>query len=324
MVELDDSVANLERFCESLQRTIDQLGDLTPNVESARGDLDELEDEAGSRIGEWSTALEEARSELESGYEDARHGVEDLATAAEDFAQQRLGAVSNDLEAAGRSSQERSDRAEQDLQEGFDRAASEGFQGYADALHEVEGQAAAAEAETTQAFEAFGDRLEDLGTDADQAGDRAGQAMDQAGGQARGDAGELATAFDAVTAEWASTIDEQLRQGSEAVGGALTDAYDGWGQQAAAVAEQLGDKVAELMQDAAAFVSPEGAEALNTAVETGLDDRGGPLVEELQSAGVVLEGGEVTAQALQPLSADLQRSLAVVDEIERLLKAMES
>jgi len=149
----------------------------------------------------------------------------------------------------------------------------------------------------------------------------AGTALDEASAEAGGEATELTGALSTAIESWTASVDGVLRKGCEEVGEALVSAYASWGEKAAAAAAALSDAVSRRVGDAAELLRG-GARTLDQAADTGLDAPGTALVERLEQTGESLEPGTSLAQALQALVPDLQRSLDVVDQVDRLLNAV--
>lgn len=319
---LDEGVGNLERFIEGLQKASSELGEHASALESAARDLDHLEGQTQDTVGGLADDLEDAADTLQQELDDTSEAIEELAGAAGD-GDDRLADAQDTASSSADDCEQQLEGGRAALDEGFARLSESGFDGYATAVEEAETGAADADATHRERFDALEQSLGDMRTRLDEAGSEAVETLDEAASETDGTSAELQSAFQTVTSEWRDSIDEQLRDGCADTGDALSGAYASWTEGAGSVADALVDEVEEALDGAAEFLGVESATALAESRESGLDEPGTELLEQFDDTLQTLEAGEALAEALGDIVPDLQKSLAVVDEVDRLLNAVE-
>lgn len=320
---LDEGVGNLERFIEGLQRASAQLGETTSGLESAGGDLERLEGESQDTIGGLTDDLEEGADAVQQALDDTREAVEEVGDTAQEGADGRLSDAQESLEESAGECEEQLSQGQAALDERFARLSESGYDAYGSALEEATNETNQADGANREAFDGLEESVDEGQGRLDAASAEAVDALEEAASETEGAGRELDDAFTTVTAEWKESIDNQLREGCQDAGEALASAYGSWGDEASSVADSLGEQVDEVLTQAAEFLGADSSTALEEAREAGLDEPGGDLMERFDDTSQSLEAGEGLAQALEAVAPDLQKSLDVVDQVDRLLKALE-
>lgn len=323
MAGLDEGVGNLERFIEGLQKASSELGEHSSALESAENELERLEGEAQDTVGGFADDLGEAQGALQQALDDAREAVGEVAEAAQDGADGRLADAEDEVDQSAGDCEEQITQGRAGMDEGFARLSESGFDGYSSAIEEATTEIGQSDDTNREAFDGLEQSVSDMRGRLDEASSEAVEALEEAASETQGTDGELQSAFETITSEWKDSIDEQLREGCEETGGALATAYASWGEETGSVADALVDQVEEVLDGAAEFVGSESASALAEARATGLDDPGAELLQQFDDTQQTLEAGEALAEALEGFVPDLQKCINVVDEVDRLLNALE-
>jgi uncharacterized phage infection (PIP) family protein YhgE len=320
---LDEGVGNLQRFIEGVQKTSDELGEAASTLESTASDFERLEGDAEESIGGLNGDLEEGIDQLDRAFEEAREAIDGVADAAEDIADSRLSDARESLDEAGGDCEAELSEGRAGLEEGFARLSESGYDAYATALEEAEAELGQLDDSDRDAFDGLEESASDMRGRVSEASSDTVNAVDEAEGEVKTATSNLETAFDAVTSEWKDSIDNQLQEGCEDTGAALAAEYEAWGEEAGDVAESLVEQVAEVIAEAAEFVGADSAEAMTEAAENGIAEPGADLLERLAETQETLDAGEQLATRLEEMVPDLQTCLNVMDEIDRLLNALE-
>jgi ElaB/YqjD/DUF883 family membrane-anchored ribosome-binding protein len=320
---LDEGVGNLQRFIAGVQKTSAELGEATSSLESAGSEFSRLQDQAGEVVGGLGEDLEDGRDRVEQAFEDARDAIEELSDTAQDAGDSRLGDAEDSLDEAGQECDGQLAAGRAEAEATFARLTEAGFQGYGSAIEQADGDLQALDDTDKEAFDGLEEKTGQMRERLDEARSQTSDALEEAKEEVGDEAGELKDAFNAVTEEWKDAIDNELREGCETVGEAVSGLYEGWSSEAASAADALKEELAGLTTQAAEFVQPESAQALSDAVDKGLDDPASEVAERFDQTQETLSAGEELAESLEGVTPDLQKSLNVVDEVDRLLNAME-
>jgi DNA anti-recombination protein RmuC len=320
---LDEGVGNLQRFIAGLQKTSGELGEATSSLEQASGEFSRLESDADESIGGLTEDLEDGRDRLDQAFEEARDAVDEVTEAAEDIGGSRFGEAEERLDEAGQECEGQLAEGRAETEATFARLTEAGFQGYGSALEEAQGEVETLDGSDKEAFDAAEESMGQMRERLDEKRSETGEAMAEAASEI-GEAGaELGDAFTAVTTEWKDAIDNELREGCEAAGDELARMYDEWAADVASAADALKEQISSLTAEIGQFIQPESAQALAEAVEKGLNDPAGEVCDRFDDTLESLGAGESLAQSLEGMTPDLGKSLSVVDEVDRLLNAME-
>jgi chromosome segregation ATPase len=320
---LDEGVSNLERFIEGLRQASAQLGEATSALESASGDLERLEGEAQDAIGGATGDIEDAADTLEQALDDAREAVEAIADAAEDAAGSRLPDAQDEIDESAGDCEEEIAEGRAALDEGFARLGESGFGGYQGALEEATAAAGQADDSNREAFDGLEQATELQRGRLDDASSEATETLAEAASELDGTDEELQAAFAAVTSEWRESIDEQLREGCTETGESIASAYGSWAEEVLSTAESLAEQLEDVVGGAAEFVGAESGLALGEARESHVDEPASDLLGRLDDTQQTLEAGQALASALDGMVPELQKSLNVIDQVDRLLNALE-
>lgn len=323
MVQLDEGIGNLQQFCSTLQETSGRVGDLVSAMDAAGGELRDAASEAGDRLGGLADDLEEGGDEVEQAAAEAGEAIEALGEQAAQLSDDRLPDAGEGFEQAAGDCVEQAQQSLAGLDVGFAALTETGFEPFAEALREAVDQLGETDAASQEAFDALESGLDEQGGRLEQARGETSAAVENAAEEAGSEAGDLETAFDTLIEEWHQQIDERLRDGCEELGAQVEDAYSTWGDEASGVAEALMKAVDEAFEQSAAVVGVDLASALEEAERAGLDDPSAGVCAALETVQRTADDGERVCQELQGLVPGLETSLDVVDEVDRLLNALE-
>jgi ElaB/YqjD/DUF883 family membrane-anchored ribosome-binding protein len=319
----DEAVANLLKFNADTGRSSSELGESTSSLEETVEELADLESAAEERIGALASDAQDALRDLGQALDDAGEALDALAEEVEGITTDRVPEAKDGLEDAATDMRDRATSVGDMLQDGFERLAEDGFQGYAQALDDAEAATSEAATENEGAFEAFDGAVEEMSGRADGLRAEGGAALVAAATEAEEQAGTLEAAFTEATSQWDQTVDEQLRSGCDEVGSALDALYASWTEQADAVAEDLASQVQQAMEDVAEALGSGATEAIEESGQEAHEQAAGAFRDELDEDVTALESGEDLAGHLDPLTPQLQVCTQVVDEIDRLLNALD-
>jgi hypothetical protein len=319
----DEAVSNLRDFNASMAKASAALGEQSSAVEAEGSAIEALAGEAGDAIGELNDELEEAHEQLQQAAGDAEEALDAVTDAATDAAQSKLTQAQADLDEAHDGFGEKREDGQDELQERFTRLTEAGFQAFANTVDEVEGELERTRDACHEDFDGLEGSLEELRGRVDGARTDTGEAMQAATDEIEGEVEEVATEFTNLTQEWDSSVDETLRSGCQGVGQGLDAAYGDWTGGMESAADAMAQSASDAIAAAAAFVGEERFQAQEEALAAVLTGGGEALVTEAGQGVAALEAGQALATSLDPLVADLQIVLRVLDRIDELLKAVE-
>jgi DNA anti-recombination protein RmuC len=320
---LDEGVGNLQRFIAGIQKTSAELGEATSSLEAASSEFSRLQGDADEAIGGLTEDLEDGRDRIDQAFEEARDAVDEVTETAEDIGSSRFGDAEESLDESGQECEGQLAEGRAELEATFARLTEAGFQGYGSAVEEAEAALETLDGADKDAFDGLEEGLGQMRERLDDKRSETGEALDESASEV-GDVGsELEDAFTAVTDEWKDAIDNELREGCDAAGEELARIYEEWRSAAESAADALKEELSNLTAEVAEFVQPESVQALAEAVEKGLNDPVSEVFERFDDTLETLGAGETVAESLEGMTPDLQKSLNIVEEVDRLLNAME-
>jgi hypothetical protein len=122
---------------------------------------------------------------------------------------------------------------------------------------------------------------------------------------------------------WSAEVPSLLQAQSEEIGGLLHQAYADLGAAGADQASAMVQAFAELMEEAAGQAGSDAASALGDATAEGAGAPLQGLAGALDACASVLAAGEELTGTLAPLVEQLEVVERVIEEVARLLEAME-
>lgn len=323
MATVDESVENLRNFCAALAKTSSQLDEQNATLESETAGLSSLASESEARIGDFDEILETAIQELPQAAGDAEAAVEAVTDAATDLAQSRLASSQDDLESAHDDFDQQREEGQGELLDGFAQRLDAGFQDQANTVDEVEGELERIRAASQEDFDGLDEGLEGFAGRIEGARTSTGDALQDATSEIGGDVAEVEKEFGELTQQWDASIDQVLKSECQDVGSALDQAYSEWADGLNSAADALVQSVSDAIVGAAEFLGQDRSQAHEDALKEAIADGGDPLLAEMGEGSASLEAGQAVTEVLEPVVAELETALAVVDQIEELLKAME-
>jgi hypothetical protein len=319
----DDSVEKLLDFCNLLGQTSAVVTGETDVLETRAGSLDKTEAETRKRCAQVAERLGTALEEISEAHEDACEQADRVAEAAEDLASSRLAAAEQDLESAGTSFGERARQEEADLEGMLLDLFETGFQPLAAALDEIEAELAQAEERAQQALEGLEQGAGEAAGRAEQERTETASAIDEAQrAVVEEDAGALERDMAEHAAFWGEELPEAVRAECASVAEPLEALYREWEAEVVAEGDDLSEAVAGLLEEAADLVTRLAGEPLATAVAATVDETLASLGGQQEALLATLADGEPASEVAAELVDDLAVARVVVEEIDRLLRAL--
>ncbi|MET0552832.1 MAG: hypothetical protein ABW221_07335 [Vicinamibacteria bacterium] len=319
MADVDQSIANLERFLALVASAVSAVRTVEDHVERNGRAFDQLEQDAGGDGDAVNDLLQELGATLASEEAEAAAALTELVQTATD-AQRSVTEADTKAEQAATGLDETADAAGATLEQASARVGAEGFERFQAALTEAGQALASSSQETSRA-------LLDLETAVGGSESELKAAWDE--GDAELDE-STAQMTDAVTA-----LEEAVQEDVEAFGNAADAFGDACGALVAEidqVYDVLDAGVAEQGQawehavDAAAREASAFADAARRRLEASAsalgDEELSALREEYDSVAGVLDATAAPLGELEPLSAELVSARAVLVQIDELLGAL--
>lgn len=322
MAAVDDSVANLQKFCGEAEGATSHLTHSNVQLQEVAEAIEQLGQRAQSGIADLNEALQEGLQALGDGREAVVTALDGVASEAEESVSDTLDAKESELEDAVRETEDAAETARDDLEQACDRVTDDGFRLHLEALSNLDSGLTDAEHDGQEAFLSLAGEIQALEARGAALRDEAGNALAEAESEAEQEASGLGERFDSAKTEWAQTIDEGVRESCEEVGVQVQQLYADWGDAVGGVADEIGEECAAPLEQAATFLEQESHQALEQAVGLLLRDPSDALLAEQGEAASVLEAGSAVAEALLELVPDLRVSVSVVGEIDRLLNEL--
>jgi hypothetical protein len=320
----NDGVYKLDEFCALLTQTNDRLIADHSTMENLEQAIEQFEPSIDKTLGALGDAVADFQRRLGEAERSAAEEVEGLAEDARELDSGRLPAVGDQVEAAEDALEGRLQAEGAALDQAFAELASQGFASLDAGLEALQAAGTALAGELEQDFTAL--------TQALQAG---GQRIDQAEAETVAELSQAADTFtaedqaglDAAAAEclagWGTELPAALEAQTAEFGQEFVRVYDEFESGAEAGGEGLKAAVAALFQETADYTRGEAGARLEEALDLAVDQALPALAQELGGLLVVLGGCEETGAALDPMVTDLEIAGRVMEQIDRLLQAME-
>ena len=320
MAELDQAVVNLERFIGLLGNAISAVGQVEEHVVERGRQLGELEVEAGDAGQGLNDGLQHIATTLEAEEADALTALGDLARAA-GASQEDVVEVDSRIERAATDLDSTAAAVGARLQQAATQLDGEGFEPFA---QELETAQQALEAASRQAGQALDALLSTVST------------LEAA---AETDWHEAQAEVESSTASFVdgeSALEDAARQGIQgfdaaadelesACGAVVKDVdliYDGLDSAVSAEGSEWEQAVDACVLEVLRFVGEALEQGLETAATAVSDGAFGPLEQEYEALGTVLDAAAGPLADLPPLSAELARAQSVVGQIDELLNTL--
>jgi hypothetical protein len=318
----EEGIQNLQEFCGLAAQANAQLQTDAANLDSFEKHLRELEGAMQEQWGGFSDQLREIDTTADTAGQQAEDTVTALATAAHDIADAKLVAGEEDLGDTETTLTDGLAQGRDDLQEGFDGLAQEGFEATQSTLDGVLSDLDADRSESDQAFDEADGALQEKEPELDAARAEADQDFAEAEAAADAEGTALEQAGEEGQSAWSESIAGELESGCQQVIDPLEAVYESFGEAARSDGDALMEAVGRRAETAAQLLGAEMTSSLEGAFGesvTGALEEWGTAVE----AGLaVLREGQQVGTTLDPLMEELATSKDVIAQVDRLLEAM--
>jgi chromosome segregation ATPase len=317
-----DEVENLRRFLGLVTATIEQVKEQAEAIEDHSGTVDDLDGDSDGALADLQGALEEFEDDLQSGEQDALEQIQNLREDVREGTSQRLARSEQDVDQAGSEWDGALEAGRADLEQAKGELDSDGFGQLETTMAGVE----TALSEDRQQAEASLDGLE---TGVDELEQRVTGAIGDDEGSFDQTAQELASQETTLEAAADDSVTGLGQQGDEIDGecrgmaGELEALYDAYQGEVATEAQDLVDATDTLMSDTGDGIDSAAADQIETPAQAVLTDALEVYLTELGTLQATIDGmGKPAADQLPVLVDDLEKAMAVVDQIEQLLSAL--
>ena len=317
-----DEIQKLQRFLGIVTATIEQVQEQAETIEDHSGRIDDLDQDADSALEDLQGALEEFEGDLESGEQDTLEQVQNLREDVREGTTQRLSRAEQDVDQAGSEWTSALEQGRGDLEQELSELNADGFGQLESTMAEVE----SALAQDRQQAEASFDLLETGVAELEQQvtgalGDDEG-AFDQTAQELADQQTALGVdAGDAVTGlgQQGDAFDGECRS----LAGALEGLYDEYRNEIAVEGQDLIDSAEALFKDAAEGMDSATEDQIETPAQAVMTDALEVYLTELGTLENTVDApGKPTADELAPLVDDLEKAMAIIDQIDQLLQAL--
>ena len=317
-----DEIQNLQRFLGVVTATIEQVQEQAESIEDHSGRIDDLDQDADSALEDLQGALQEFEDDLESGEQDALEQVQNLREDVREGTTQRLARSEQDVDQSGSEWTSALEQGRSDLEQELSELNADGFGQLENTMAEVE----SALAQDRQQAEAGFDELE---TGVDELEQRATGAFGDDEGAFDQTAQEIDGLKTALEVDTGDAVTGLGQQGDEFEGecqsqaGELEALYGGYQGEIAAEAQDLIDAAETLFTDTGAGLDSATEDQIETPAQAVLTDALDVYLAELGALQDTVDGtGKPTADALALLVDDLEKAMAIIDQIDQLLQAL--
>lgn len=320
MADMDQAVANLERFLGLLAQATAALGQVEDHVAETGRQLEELENDAGEEGGGLNDRLEELATVLQDDEAETIAALGEITRAGNE-AQQDVAEVEGKVEQAASDVDQAVDQVEAALEQASTQLDTEGFEAFDGALEAARRELEASSQETEQGFGDLATASASFEAEAESAwNEAAAEVASSTAALAEGEAAignasqEGAQAFAAAADSMEDACGALVKEV-----GLVYDALDSGVDAQGAEWEQAVDAAA---QEALTFVGEAGQQRLEAPAALVRDEALAALGQELDAVGTVLDEAGAPASDLEPLSAELTRAQTVVRQIDELMNAL--
>jgi hypothetical protein len=322
MVQLDEGVGNLERFIGIITDTSAKLDEGVEALDDAASHIDGVEGDTEDTLGDFVSTLEDMAGDIGDAAGTAAESIDRVAQQAREIAQDRCGEVESDATAAGDSFEERIESGGDALDTETASTVNDGFKVFGETLDR-------STQELKQAGEEAGQALKTLGTDAaseqaeaEQAFDGMESSLDAAGSEITTHASTIEAASQAAVSDLEGAGEDLEAECTDQQGEADAT-YQTFGDTVEEKAGDLATETQTLLESAGDDLNTEASEPITAALGLAVDEAGNEYDAALDDVGTALTAGEEMSNELEPLVGELDKAEGIVDEIDRLLKAME-
>ena len=319
---MDEGVANLSAFCGQLATTNDHLHESNTELATQEQAFEDLVSAADDHLGGLAQEIEDQREQIDGAENEAQSALQALEAGARATADQKLAGIEERLQEAGEHTGERLQAAQDDLDSSFDSLESGGYDGLEEGVDDLDSALGDDRDAVDEGFDDLESAVDDAEEALSEARESVGEALDDVGEEAAELSQAVATATDGHVATW-STQQAGLEQDCQELQSRVASDYQAWTEAALEKGQELMESLLQAFQTTATGVAERASDPVEEA-GTEADERVLPaLSDEAGAENDVLDAGTQLADALDPLSDELVSSLAVVDEVDRLLNAIE-
>ncbi|MET0554269.1 MAG: hypothetical protein ABW221_14600 [Vicinamibacteria bacterium] len=317
-----DEIENLRRFLGIVTATIEQVQEQAETLEDHSDRIDDLDSESDGALEDLQSALEEFEGDLESDEQDTLEKIQDLREDVREGTSQRLARSEQDVDQAGSDWESALGENRGELEQGLSELNADGFEQLETTLAGVESDLAQDRQQAEAGFDAFEtgvDELEQRVTGA--IGDDEG-AFDQTAQDLANQQTALETdAGDAVTAlgQQGDEIDGACR----ALAGELEALYDAYRGEISIEGQDLIDSAEALFKGASDEIDTANEDQIETPAQAVMTDALDVYLAELGTLENTIDSmGKPAADEMALLVDDLEKAMAIIDQIAELLAAL--
>jgi DNA repair exonuclease SbcCD ATPase subunit len=317
-----NEIENLRRFLGVVTATIEQVKEQAETLEDHADRIDDLDSESDSGLEDLQSALQEFEDDLESDEEDTLEKIQDLREDVREGTSQRLARSEQDVDQAGTEWDGVLEQGKDDLEQGLGELTSDGFEQLETALTTVESDLAQDRQQAEAGFDGFETGVDELQQRVTGAiGDDEG-AFDQT-------AQAIANSENALETDGGDTVRALGQQGDEidgecrALAGELEALYDAYRGEISVEGQDLIDSAERLFKDAAEGLDSATDDQIDTPAQAVMTDALDVYLGELGSLESTIDSaGKPTADEMAMLVDDLEKAMAIIDQIDELLSAL--
>lgn len=317
-----DEIANLRRFLGVVTATIEQVQEQAETLEDHSDRIDDLDSESDGALEDLQSALQEFEDDLESDEQDTLEKIQDLREDVREGTSQRLARSEQDVDQAGTEWDGALEQGRDALEQGLGELTSDGFEQLEAAMAGVESDLAQDRQQAEASFDGFEtgvDELEQRVTgaigDGEGAFDQTAQALANSENALETDAGDTVRAL----GQQGDEIDGQCR----AMAGELEALYDGYRGEISIEGQDLIDAAERLFKDASDAQDAATESQLDTPAQAVMTDALDVHLAELAALENTIDSiGKPTADETALLVDDLEKAMAIIDQIDELLSAL--
>jgi chromosome segregation ATPase len=320
MAEFDQAVVNLERFIGLVVNATSAVGQVEDHVVECARRLGELEQDASEEGGGLNDRLEELAAALEMEETETVAAMGELRQVGAE-AQMNVAGLYTTVEQAAIDLEQAAAKVETELEQAGTQLDDGGFEPFVQGLETARQELEASGQEAEQALTELVGAASGFETEAETAWDDAGSELDSSTSALVA----AETAIEAVAQEGVQGFDAAADSLEAACGTLVTEVdqiYDALDSGVAAQGQQWEQAVDAAAQDALAFVGEARGQRLEPSASVVDDEALGPLSQEYESLGTVLDASAAPLADLEPLSDELVRAQSVVVQIDELMTAL--
>lgn len=323
MADQDDGIQKLEQFVGLLAETRSKMQELGGQIDAGAQELDGGEDGVEEQLGGLTDFVKEFTASLEADHKATSEANSQLSESYKEVVETSLAttilAAMDTAEDAFESALKvASDQVENDFKE----LTADGFEAMVTLASQLQGQVDAIQQEVEQAFQAFGQAMEDFDNQADEAAKATVETFADHDGATVNMNGQVELGFGNFNTHMSASVHAEIDSGLGELATNLVDMFTNLDDNVVRLGTEMIDNGGQILADVAGQVVQDFTSSVRDAVQDAIENFIKELVKEIATNIAMLNIGAATTSAMSPYVPPLAVAKNVVGAINDLLDAL--